>query len=377
MKQKENPFKIEGYHGKELFCDREEETEKLISHVKNDVNVTLFSLRRMGKTGLILHSFNELEKNKNYKTIYVDIFATQNLTDFINQLATSILQVFPQEKSIGKKFIELLKGFSPVFTYDQFTGLPEVTLTYASEQQQQYSIKGLFSFLEQQKQKVVIAIDEFQQIAQYPEKNVEAILRTIIQNLKNTNFIFSGSHKHLLFEMFNSTKRPFFGSTTPLYLGRIPKKKYSSFIKRLFKSSDKKIDNESILFILEWTKRHTYYTQALCNKVFQFSEAEININTVYNACDIILTELEMMYFQYRDLLTKSQWKLLNAIAKEDIVNQPTSAKFIGKYSLGNPASVRRSLLALIDKEMIIKEKNIEGDNYYQVYNCFLSRWLAR
>ena len=376
MKTIKNPFRLKGYHGASLFCDREEETKLLIENATNEINTTLLSIRRMGKTGLIHHCFNALEKNKNWECIYVDIYATQNLAEFTNQMASAILKKFPQNKSIGKKFIDLIKGFSPVISYDALTGNPEISFNYAQEKQYEHSLKGLFNFLEQQNQQIIIAIDEFQQVGNYPEKNTEALLRTIIQSLKNVVFIFSGSHKHLLIEMFNSAKRPFFSSTSPLHLGNIPSDKYGIFIKRLFKKGERRIDNDSISFILEWTRTHTYYTQALCNKIFTLSDAEITIETVYKACDTILKEQENVFFQYRNLLTGAQWNLLKAIAKEDKVFQPTANAFTSKYKLGNSASVKRSLEALVSKEMVYKEDNKDG-SYYQVYDCFLSRWLER
>ena len=376
MKIKENPFHLKGYHGSALFCNREKETSTLIENVKNGINTTLFSIRRMGKTGLIHHVFNKLGKDKNRKCIYVDIYATQSLAEFTNYLASAILHAFPEKDSIGKKFINLIKGFNPVITYDGLTGVPEITLTYAQPRQYEYSLNGLFEFLEKQNKQIVIAIDEFQQITSYPEKNTEALLRTIIQRLQNVVFIFSGSQKHILLEMFNSAKRPFFSSTTPLHLGAIPEEIYASFILKLFSNRKKKIDKESIEFILDWTRVHTYYTQALCNKIYVQNSGVIDINDVYVACDSILKEQENVFFQYRNLLTAPQWKLLKAVAKEGIVNQPTGSTFIGKYNLGNPASVKRSLEALVSKEMVFREDSNNG-SHYQVYDCFLSRWLER
>ncbi len=376
MKTKTNPFHLKGYHGVDLFCDREKETDLLIENIENSVNTTLLAIRRMGKTGLIHHVFNQLESSKNYECIYVDIFATQNLSEFTNELASSILKKFPQNHSIGKKFIQFIQGFSPMISYDPLTGSPEISLNFSHPQQYKQSLKGLFSFLETQKKPIVVAIDEFQQIANYPEKNTEALLRTIIQNLNNVDFIFSGSHKHLLLEIFNSTKRPFFASTNSLSLAEIPENKYSKYIKNIFEEKKKIIDSEAISFILNWTRRHTYYTQAVCNKVFAQSSKKISLNDVYFACDSLLKEKESIYFQYRQLLTSSQWQLLKAIAKEDIVFQPTGFNFVSKYNLGNPASVKRSLEALIKKEMVYN-KIENNQNQYMVYDCFLSRWLAR
>jgi AAA+ ATPase superfamily predicted ATPase len=315
MMPKENPFKLIGYHGPELFCDREKELNRLTEYAENGINTTLFSLRRMGKTGLIQHFFHQLQQTKSHNVVYVDVYDSSNLHQFTNRLATALLNTFPEKKSVGKKFMALLRGFSPVISYDPFTGIPQVELHFSSYQQNQQSLVGLFDFLEQQKKRTVVAIDEFQQIAHYPEKNTEATLRTIIQPLKKINFIFSGSHKHLLLQIFSNANRPFFSSTSPLHLDRIPEESYAAFIQYLFKESKR-----------------------------------------------------------RNLLTKGQWNLLIAIAKENQVYEPTGARFTAKYHLGNPASVRRSLLALIDKEMVFKESSDEI--YYEVYNCFLSRWLA-
>ena len=376
MKTKDNPFYLRGYHGAYLFCDRKEETKQLIDNVNNGINTTLISIRRMGKTGLIHHTFNSLSKDKNVICIYIDIYATQNLSEFTNQLASIILKSFPKTKRIGKEFMNMIKGFAPVFSYDPFTGLPNVSLSFTQTNQPEHSLKSLFSFLEKQNKKIVIAFDEFQQITEYPEKNVEHILRTLIQPLKNCSFIFSGSQKHILLEMFSSAKRPFFSSTQFLFLSNIEAHEYSKFIKKVFVKHQRTITDEAIDFILNWTKRHTYYTQALCNKVYAQSIKNIDIESVYFACDGILKEQENIFYQYRNLLTKLQWNLLKAIAKEDKVTQPTGINFISKNNLGNASSVRRSLMSLIEKEMVF-EMSTKEQSYYSVYNCFLSRWLER
>ena len=376
MKAPKNPFHIKGYHGPGLFCDRIAERTLLIENINNNINTTLFSVRRMGKTGLIHHVFYYLNKEKTRECIYIDIYATQSLPEFTNQLASAILRAFPQSISIGKKFIDLIKGLNPTISYDALTGAPEISFSFSQPKQYEFSLKELFLFLEKQKKPVVIAIDEFQQIANYPEKNTEALLRTIIQQLKNVSFIFSGSQKHLLLEMFNSAKRPFFSSTSPLYLGPIPSKEYAKFINRLFVAGGRSIDEESIDFTLDWTCNHTYYTQSLCNKIYTQNVGKITLKNVYTACDSILQEQENIFFQYRNLLTSAQWKLVKAVAMEGKVRQPTGSSFISKYSLGNPASVKRSLEALVSKEMVFHEVEEIG-SYYRVYDCFLMRWLER
>lgn len=376
MTEIKNPFPVSGYYGTALFCDREEETKRLVSNIKNGINTTLLSIRRMGKTGLIWHVFETLKKDKKTRCIYIDIYATQNLSDFTNQVAAGILKAFPERNNLGKKFMAFLKGFRPIISFDGLTGEPEVSFDFSTPKQTEQSISGLFSFLENQEVKIVIAIDEFQQVTLYPEKNTEALLRTIIQPLKNVQFIFSGSNKHMLSDIFTNSKRPFFSSTQSLYLTSIPETIYTAFIADLLKKNKRKIHPEALTFIAQWTRLHTYYTQVICNKIYATEIKDITLNVVQHECSELLNEQSTVFLQYRNLLTTVQWNLLKAIAKEDKVYQPSAKNFISKNDIGTPANVQRALEALMNKEMIYRERDDKG-NYYRVYDCFLSRWLEK
>ncbi len=374
MGKVENPFLLKGYAGPGYFCDRQEETTLLERHMRHGQDVTLLSIRRMGKTGLIHHLFYRLRRKKEFTCIYVDLYASQSLQELVNLLAGAILQVFPEKQSLGKKFLNLLKGFNPVISYDMLTGAPEVSLTFNRPQQQEYSLRDLLFFLNEQPKPVVVALDEFQQIVSYPEKNVEALLRTLIQPLGNLRFIFSGSRRHVLQQMFSSARRPFFASTSPLHLGPIPDKAYSTFIKKMFSKHERQISDEAVEFVLDWTCRHTYYTQAVCNRLFSLPLSEIKLADVRQACYGLLLEYEDTYLQYRNLLTKGQWRLLWAIASEHTVTQPTAGSFLRQYGLGSPASVKRSLQALEEKEMLYREVTADTTGY-RLTDCFLARWL--
>ena len=292
----ENPFKLKGYHGPELFCNRDRETKNIIENAKNDVNTTLYSVRRMGKTGLIHHVFHTMQGNQDIKCIYLDIYATQDVEGFTQELAQRIMSVYSPNKGVGKKFMTILKSLSPTLSYDQFTGSPTIGFDFKQPKQYEQTIKSLLEFVDHQEEKVLIAIDEFQQILNYPESNIEAILRTAIQNLKNTNFIFCGSHHGMISAIFNDSKRPFYSSTMPIYLNAISKQDYEKFIEKLFLKSKKIIDQEALEFILNWTLRHTFYTQALCNKVFITSTKKINLKIVQAAAAHLLQEYEPIFF---------------------------------------------------------------------------------
>ncbi len=371
-----NPFLLTGYQSPDLFCDRKEESAQLISNAINGINTTLLSIRRMGKTGLLYHSIYQLQHKKKGLGIYVDIFDTENLRDFINRLASAILQSVPPKHLFWKNAMVFIKQLRPVISYDELTGQPQVTLDYSQAKQYEYTLQGILSFLEKQDKLIVIAIDEFQQITKYPEKNMEAILRTHIQKLKNVRFVFSGSSQHLLAEMFHHVKRPFFASTQSIELAEIGKKEYHSFINLLFSKYKRKISEQAIEFILTFTKQHTYYTQAICNKLFANSEKNIQLEQAQWAAHQLLKQNETVYFQYRTMLTPNQWAMLKAIAKEGNMYQPNAKNIAQKYQLGPSSVIQRSIEALLSKEMIYS-KETENGKYYCVYDCFLARWLEQ
>jgi uncharacterized protein len=371
-----NPFPVSSYQGPDYFCNRQAEIKKLTAHALNGMHTTLLSIRRMGKTGLVQHLFRSLEKRKTVCCLYTDIYATQSQKEFINQLSTAALRAFPAKKKFGKKIWDFITGLRPVISYDNLTGQPEVSLQFSHARQLEQSLESLLQYIDKSGKLTIIAIDEFQQISNYPEKNTEALLRTLIQPLKNIRFIFSGSSRHILTEMFADNKRPFFGSAQMLELKSIPRHEYEAFIRQHFTARRRKIDEASLSFISEWTKLHTYFTQVVCNRIFAEGHTAISLPDVQRLCNELLTEQEAVFFQYRNLLTASQWQLLMAIAKEDKLYQPNSKNFISRYKLGTPSNVKRSLDALMTKEMIYQEQDEKGF-YYRGYDCFLARWLER
>jgi uncharacterized protein len=368
-----NPFLITSYHSPEYFCDRRKETEDMISALRNGRNLTLISLRRMGKTGLIQHVFNHLKKKKEAPCIYMDILPTANLNDFVIQFSKSVLgKLESTPLRLMKKVGDFFSYLTPSITYDPLTNQPSVEFSLSAPQHGERTLDQVFRYLEKQDKRIVIAIDEFQQILNYPEKNTEALLRSYIQRANNISFIFSGSHKHMMLSIFSSHARPFYQSTEFLHLGPVSEKDYIKFVASRFRKDKRSIDAEVIGEVIGWCRSHTYYVQYAFNKIFALNEKRTGPEMVRNTLLTILKENEPFYYSYRRLLTDYQWQLLKAIAREKDVRMPTSKTFIGQHGLGTPSSVKTALSALIDKELVYEE-----DGNYRVYDVFFSRWLER
>lgn len=372
-----NPFVIKPYESKELFCDREEELSLMVQGCINHTDMTLISQRRMGKTGLILRLFDELhETGLNRQTIYVDIYASRSIDDFIKLLAEAAMRTFQPKSSIGEKLISFIKSLRPQLSFDTITGEPQLQIAYQTAHEKEYTLRGLFDFLNAQGEPVIVAIDEFQQIRDYPEKNMEALLRSYIQQTQNLTFIFCGSKKHLMADIFANEKKPFYSSTTFISLEKISEASYANFIRHHFNLDGRTIDDESIQFILDWTRRHTYYTQQLCHTIFANNDKNVTLDVVRAACGQLMKQGEAVYLQYRQMLTDKQWNYLIAVAKEGCVKQITASAFLKHHKIGTPSVSRRLAEALVEKGLLNDDVRIDGTTY-TVSDVFFSHWLER
>lgn len=371
----DNPFIFRVYQTKELFCDRQEELKTLITNTLSGTDTTLIAQRRIGKTGLIYRLIDEIRFEKlPVLPIYVDIFATRSLEDFVKTLSTAIMNAIPEKSSIGKKFAKFIRSLRPLITYDPLTSTPQIQLTLQSEDEQKQTLTGLLTFLDNQDKKILLAIDEFQQVREYQEKNVEAMLRTIIQTLNNVTFLYCGSKRHMMLDIFGGERNPFYRSTAFVALQKLNRDVYAEFITKHFRDGGFDIDNDAVAYILDWTRGHTYFTQRLCHTVYDMAHGKVDVALVKQAAAQILQSDSVVFGQYRQLLTAGQWNFLIAIAKEGEASLITSRQFLRKYHLGNPSSVSRIVPSLVEKNLL-DENIVDGKTTYSLNDVFLSRWL--
>ena len=205
---------------------------------------------------------------------------------------------------------------------------------------------------------------------------MDAWLRSRIQELKNVLFVFSGSQQHLIHELFADPSRPFYRSAQFLKLDKIDRETYHAFISGKFREHAKQIEDSTIDALLEWTMGYTYYVQLLCNRIFLSSGKKVQSNLWKEEAMRLLKEQEFMFYSYREGLTSPQWTLLKAIAREGIVEKPTSNDFLRQHDLGSSATVLRSLKTLQKKELVFKDIYSDGIPYYGVYDVLFMRWIG-
>ncbi len=368
-----NPFIYQGYESPTYFCDRQTETQTLLSHLRNGRNVTLISPRRIGKTGLIKNTFFRLkEEEEDAVCLYLDIFATKNLHDFVEQLGVMVINdIVRKNASFMERVIAFFSALRPVFSMDPLTGEPSVSIT-VEPTQEEFTIRSIFNYLNESGKEVYVAIDEFQQIAEYPEKGTEALLRSYIQFAQHVHFIFSGSKHHLMAEIFGSPKHPFYQSAEMMGLKPLDSDVYYDFCQRFFKQKGGDLSSDIFEHVYQSFDGHTWYVQCIMNRLY---ETETQVDSVGQVNAAMLSILEGRAPQFESMtqfFTENQFALLKAIAKEGIVAQPTAGKFIKDHKLSGASSVKAALKVLEEKELVYRKT--EG---YVVYDRFMDLWLRR
>ncbi len=368
-----NPFIIYGYKGEKYFCDREEETLKLIDALHNERNITLIAPRRVGKTGLIKHVFDRIEQaDADAKCFYIDIFATKSLEQLVQLMARNIIgRLDTASQGAIRKIQDFFSNLRPTISFDTVTGLPSVSFDIKPKEEMQ-TLKRIFDYMAQSGYRCYVAIDELQQILNYADSGTEAMLRSYIQFLPNVYFIFSGSVQHLMQEMFTSAKRPFYQSSQIVYLKNVDRTKYRLFANRFFEEQQRTIQDDVFDELYAQVDGITWYVQSILNRVYQYRSEPITVMFVRKVIQEIVDEQETVFQNYYASLTEIQANLLQAIAKEGIVVSPFAHHFISRYQLKAASSVRTALKILQDRQIVYRQQ--EG---YIVDDRFFSKWLRQ
>lgn len=371
-----NPFIITtDYAGPEYFCDRVEETRMLEENIRNGRNTALISTRRMGKSGLIAHTFNREFVKANFKTFSIDLYPTSTLEEMILLLAKEITTPL---KSTGEKILEsflgVVKSLRPGFKVDQVTGQFVFDLSLGDIVRPLDSLEEIFDYLESSETPCLVSIDEFQQISDYPENNVIELLRTRVQKCRHTWFIFSGSDRRMMEKIFNNPSEPFYLSCSLLYLDAIKYDSYLPFAKGHFEKAGKTIEEACFESVYSLFEGHTWYVQRLLNELYAWI-APGETATADMLPDVVTHVVKTYARTFQEQMSnmpEAQKKLLIAIAKEGKAEQVTSIAFCKKHAMKSPSTVQSALRVLHDKGVLRKDSNI-----YSVANRLLEIWVKR
>lgn len=370
-----NPFVTKGYAGNEYFCDRVRETRDIVSLLCNENNLALISPRRLGKTDLIRHCFAQPEIHENYYSFLIDIYATNSLRDFVNVFGRAIMEELkPRGRRVWEKFVGALKSLQSEISFD-INGNPVWGIGLGNMENPSVTLDEIFYYLEHADKPCIVAIDEFQQITQYTDgQNIEAALRTHIQRCTQTTFLFAGSKRHLMSEIFSSPSRPFYQSVITMGLAPISLDKYRDFAIQKFRDYGKEVDTACVDEVYARFHGVTSCLQRVMNVLFLRTEGgeRCTVDMVDDAINYLLDLYSENYETQLSQMSERQRILFRAIAAEGLAKNITGGAFIKKYKLLSASSVSSAAKALLERDFVTNEKGT-----YSVYDQFFALWLAR
>ena len=370
-----NPFILSPVIPDELFCDRKEETAKLVKSIMNQENVVITSPRRVGKTGLVYHCFGRPSVKEHYITISIDILHTTSFQEFIKELGSAVFNsVAKRNDRLMKMFTAALHSVSGSFGYDPIQNSPTFDVKLGQIRTPEYTLDEIFSYLEQADKPCIVAIDEFQQITKYDDSNIEALLRGRIQRLSNTNFGFAGSERHIMNEMFFSDKRPFFQSAALLQLEPIKLSVYTDFAIRLFQEAGKDIEEEAVNWVYHEYNGVTMYVHKLLHDAFAETEAGTvcTIADMKNFSDLYIQQNAKRLQELLTYVTEQQKEVLYAVAADGSADRITSGDFVRRHHLKSASAVQSAVRKLLEYDLLT-----EQNKTYTVSDPLLRIWITQ
>lgn len=371
-----NPFITKGYAGPEFFCDREQETADLTKYLTNGNNIALISPRRLGKTELLHHVFEQQEVKEHYYTFIIDIYATTSLRDLVNVLGKEILNALkPKGRGAWESFLNVLHSLRQEISFD-INGNPTWSFGLGAINNPEVTLDEIFKYLNEADKPCLVAIDEFQQIERYTSGSwqVEATLRTYVQNCQNATFVFSGSHRHMMTGIFLSPNRPFYQSVIMMSLPPISVEKYKDFAMQKFAAAGKELQPEVVEVLFERFDSITAYIHRTMNLLFSNTAkgSTCTVEMINPAIEELVTissdSYESLFYQ----MPEKQRQVFLAIAAEGRASSISGGAFIRKYHLTSASSVLSAIKGLLEKDFITQDKGV-----YWVYDLIFVLWLNR
>jgi len=368
-----NPFMYSNFVTGPSFCNRIKEQKELLEFIGASQNVLIYSHRRTGKSSLIKQVFKNIKEQKlDIGMLYIDLYGTTSEKEFI----TRVFQQLNTLESNTDKLLNLLKKsvnkLSFQIGFDPVTNSPTIAPSFVAADENMI-LKNLMALLEKfsEKRKLVIAFDEFQEVAKYSNADsFEKQLRSYIQQHSNICYIFCGSQQHLLTAMFKSQTRAFYQQAASFPLGEIETEHYIPWMEKLFKDGNFSIEEDKLKQIVDQLKNHPMYIQLFCFFLWkELQQTPWTDGTIDKIEHAMIEQKRLEYQTLWDNLSINQKKTLKLVLLNDGQNL-FSAEALMAVSIKTASMVTRCLKSLSEKEILVK------NGKFIIQDIFFKKWLA-
>jgi uncharacterized protein len=351
----DSPFIFGRLATEQAFTNRTGEIKLLSGNFQHGINTTLISPRRWGKSSLVRKSASDfLKKNKAVRIAYLDLFAVRTEEGFYKSYSEAVL------KATSTKVEEFTQQVK------HWLGHLAPKISISPDTSQQFGIEFDLKELKQNAQsilnlpqkiaigkkiRIIICIDEFQNIGQFQEPLAfQKLLRSVWQNQQQVTYMLYGSKRHMLIEMFNAPGMPFYRFGDIILLDKISLQHWIHFITKSFGQTGKIIATDLAEKIAATMQCHSYYTQQLAHRVWMRTEKKATSEIFDSALQALIEQNTFMFEREVDQLQSTQLNFLRALI--DGVTQFSSSQTIKQYALGTSANVLKIKAALERAELI-------------------------
>jgi uncharacterized protein len=369
-----NPFSLKVITEPAAFCDRIGEISALISYAQSNTNAVIFSPRRYGKTSLVKQVQNRLAA-EGFVTIYIDLFGLSSTDNIAKRITRGVYGALYEQQALWKKALSLIKSHRPVIRPDESGGFAisaeSASPTIFGADLLDQTLSELGEFIEAGKKKVNLVMDEFQEITEIRDANVEGIMRSHIQQHK-ASYFFVGSRRRVLLEMFNQKRRPFFQSALNFKLEKLPAEELSAFLVQRCETGQKGCGLQQAKRMVELVGAHPYYTQKLAFYCYERAGQAMSDHDINQGfADLVQGEAPVFEAIIQGLATR-QIALLRAIAKEPSTSI-MSMEFIKRHGLRSIGGIQAAVKKLAVLDLIEKDEN----GRWRVVDQIFAHWLAK
>ena len=344
------------------FTDREKEGKHLAQNFFSLVNTMVISPRRWGKSSLVKKVAEQImSDNKDIKVCLLDVFKVRNENEFYVHFAQSIIKTTSNR---WEEWVDNAKVFlSRLLPKITFSPDSQAEISFGVEWDELDKNSGEIIDLAEtiakaKKIKIVVCIDEFQNIAHFDDALAfQRKLRAHWQHHQNVVYCLYGSKRHMLLDIFSNPEMPFYKFGDIMFLEKIDAKTWGKFIKKRFKDTGKSITKKQAEYLANQVENHSYYVQQLAQQAWLRTATECSVAIINNSLQSIKHQLSLLFVGLTETLTATQLYFLKAIIDGETV---FGQENLMKYRLGTSANVIRIKDALLSKEIIdITAKNIE------------------
>lgn len=371
-----NPFKFGDPVEGDYYLPRENLSKLVSQFLENQINVVLIGPRRFGKTSFALNLLKYFDKNS-YTTIFIDIFNITSHRDFLHQMLRALQGKktwIDRLKNMG----QVLKKTRPKLTaeLDEMSGRPSIAFsldTPFSEKDVKEQIQDVLSDLESLGKRIIVVIDEFQKVTEIEDSGwLEATLRTHMQQMRNTSFLFTGSRRTIIYDMLNNPARPFYRSCQSLEFPAFGEE-FTDWIVERFEELGIKCDKNAITHLRKLVQDTPNYVQMVCFHLV--AEGRIHVD-IAEIDAVLATVVQQNAYAYQTLLTSlslAQQRVLRLAAIEQ--KQIFSKEFLVKYEISSAPALASALNALKRKGLLDEEGKERGTVIFD--DPLFSIWLKQ